>query len=109
MIQHKACLNNCYLIGISIVIAVVLLLVYSKNSLFYAMNSYEDINIFFAVTDALFHGNVLYRDVFEHKGPFLYFLYSIIHILGNSYFTLWIWECVSVALFAFFSVKIILL
>ncbi len=73
------------------------------------MNDYIDVNIFLSVTDALFHGKVLYRDIFEHKGPFLYFIYSLIHILGNSYFTIYLFECVTNALFVYFGTKTILL
>lgn len=101
--------TNMQMFILSAVVSAVLLFVNSKNSLLYEMNDYIDVNIFFSVTDALFHGKVLYRDIFEHKGPFLYFVYALIHILGNSYFTLWLFECVANALFVYFGTKTILL
>ena len=101
--------NNLRLFIIALITSAALLFVYSKNSLIYEMNDYVDVNLFFSVTDSLFHGSVLYRDIFEHKGPFLYLIYSLAHILGNSYFTLYLFECVSNALFIYFGTKTILL
>lgn len=101
--------NDLQLFLVSLIISAVLLFVYSKNSIIYPMNDYCDENIFFSVTDALFHGKVLYRDIFEHKGPFLYLIYGVAHILGNSYFTLYLFECIANALYVYFGTKTILL
>lgn len=101
--------SSLQLFVLSLVVSAVLLFVYSKNSLIYPMNDYIDVNIFFSVTDSLFHGNVLYKDIFEHKGPFLYLVYAFIHVLGNSYFTLYLFECIANALFIYFGTKTILL
>ena len=98
--------TNLQIFILSMIVSVVLLFVYSKNSLIYPMNDYIDENIFFSVTDALFHGKVLYTDIFEHKGPFLYLVvYSLAHILGNSYFTLYLFECIANALYVFFGIS----
>ena len=94
---------------LSVIVSLILLFVYCKNSLIYEMNDFCDQNNFFAITDAMFHGRVLYTDIFEHKGPFLFFVYSLIHILGNSYFTLYLFEVIANALFVYFGTKIILL
>ncbi len=101
--------NDLQLFLVSLIISAVLLFVYSKNSIIYPMNDYCDENNFFSITDSMFHGMVLYRDIFEHKGPFLFFIYSLIHILGNSYFTLWMVECITNTLFIYFGTKTILL
>ena len=95
---------------LSVIISLVLLFVYSKNSIIYPINDYVDENIFFSVTDAMFHGKILYKEIFEHKGPFQYLVvYNLAHILGNSYFTIYLFECIANALFVYFSTKIILL
>ena len=101
--------SNLQTFILSVIISLVLLFVYSKNSLIYPMNDFCDENNFFSITDAIFHGRVLYKDVFDHKGPFLYLVYSLIHILGNSYFTVYLFECIACALFAYFGTKTILL
>ncbi len=101
--------NDRRLFIVSLIISAALLFVCSKNSLIYPMNDYCDINDFFSITDSMFHGLVLYRDIFEHKGPFLFVVYGLIHILGNSYFTLYLFECIANALFVYFGTKTILL
>lgn len=102
--------ENWWLFGISLIISAVLLFVCSKNSIIYPMNEWTDVNVFFSVKDSMFHGNVLYRDIFEHKGPFLYLvIYSLAHYLGDCYFTIYLFECFANALFVFFGTKIILL
>ena len=95
---------------LSLVISAALLFVCSINSIFYPINGWTDVYIFFSVEDSMFHGNVLYKDIFEHKGPFLYLvIYGLAHFLGNSCFTIYLFECIANALFVYFSTQIILL
>ena len=102
--------NNSQIFVLSVVVSAVLLFVCSKNSIFYEMNDNIDVNVFLSVTDAIFQGKVLYTDIFEHKGPFQYLvIYSLVHILGNSYFTIYLIECLANALFIFWGTKTILL
>ncbi|MBQ9394093.1 MAG: hypothetical protein IJU23_01055 [Proteobacteria bacterium] len=94
---------------LSVLVSLILLFVYSKNSIIYEMNDFSDENNFISITDAMFHGRVLYKDIFEHKGPFLFLVYGLIHVLGNSYFTVYLFEVIANALFVYFGTKIILL
>lgn len=68
-------------------IAAAVLLLCSKSSPLFAFNDWMDANIFFTMGKSMFHGKVLYRDVFDHKGPVLYFLYGIGWLMDHTGFT----------------------
>lgn len=74
------------LTGICFVIALVFLAVCSKSSFLYPINDWEDANIFFTAGKAIVHGKVLYRDVYDHKGPLLYFLHSLAYLISRDTF-----------------------
>ena len=58
-------------------IAFLTLMLASKNSFLYPFNDWVDANAFFTVGKSMFHGIVPYKDLFEQKGPLLYFIYGI--------------------------------
>ena len=45
-----------------------------------------DANIFFTMGKSMLSGKVLYRDVFDHKGPVLYLLYGLGWLLDHTGF-----------------------
>lgn len=49
----------------------------SKNSFLYAFQDSRDIQIFLTTARGLLEGDVLYRDIFEVKGPYLYLIYVL--------------------------------
>lgn len=80
------------------------LLLCSKSSPLFAFNDWMDANIFFTMGKSMFGGRVLYRDVFDHKGPVLYLLYGLGWLLDHTGFTgVWLLETAAFALFLFFS------
>jgi len=57
---------------------------------------------------AMMNGRVLYRDIFDHRGPLLYFLYGLAYIISNTTFLgVFIFEVISFSFFLFFSFKIL--
>lgn len=68
-------------------IATAVLLLCSKSSPLFVFNDWMDANIFFTMGKSMFNGKVLYRDVFDHKGPVLYLLYGIGWLLDHTGFT----------------------
>lgn len=70
-----------------VVIAAAVLLLCSKSSPLFVLNDWMDANIFFTMGKSMFNGKVLYRDVFDHKGPVLYLLYGIGWLLDHTGFT----------------------
>ena len=62
------------------------LLLTSKNSFLYAFNDWADANSFFTVGKSIFRGIVPYKELFEQKGPLLYFIYGIGSIFSSTTF-----------------------
>ena len=89
-----------------VAVAAVVLLLCSKSSPLFAFNDWMDANIFFTMGKSMFGGKVLYRDVFDHKGPVLYFLYGIGWLLDHTGFTgVFLLEVASLAVFLGISLR----
>lgn len=58
----------------------------SKSSFMYAFNDWQDANCFFTVGRAIVNKAVLYRDIYEQKGPLLYFLHAFASIISDRNF-----------------------
>ena len=69
-----------------LIMAAVLLGLCSRCSPLYPINDWVDANIFFTTGKSMLAGRVLYRDVFDHKGPLLYFLYGLGSLLDRRGF-----------------------
>lgn len=69
-----------------LLMAAVLLGLCSRCSPLYPINDWVDANIFFTTGKSMLAGRVLYRDVFDHKGPLLYFLYGLGSLLDRRGF-----------------------
>lgn len=89
-----------------VAIAAAVLLLCSKSSPLFAFNDWMDANIFFTMGKSMFSGKVLYRDVFDHKGPVLYFVYGIGWLLDHTGFTgVFLLEIASFAAFLGISLR----
>lgn len=90
----------------SFLLAILFLLVCSKNSPIYPMNDWVDTCCIFTVGKSLNNGAILYKDVFDHKGPVLYFLFSIASLVSKkSFIGVWVLEVLSISGFLFFSTQ----
>ena len=58
----------------------------SKCSFLYPFNDWVDANIFFTMGKGMMNGRVLYRDLYDHKGPLLYFIHGIAYLISNKSF-----------------------
>lgn len=63
--------------------AVVLVTLLSGCSWLYPLNPWDDSNVFATIAKSMLEGKVLYRDVFDQKGPLLF----LVHALGAWCFT----------------------
>ena len=78
----------------------------SMNSFLYPMNDWLDINCFYTVGRGMFHGLVPYRDLYEQKGPLLYFLYGLADLaFPSSYLGAWLLEWIAGACFLWLFYK----
>jgi len=58
-----------------------LLLVCTRNSPLFAYQTWNDPNIYMDVGKAVRDGSVLYRDIFDHKGPLLLLCFSVLSMI----------------------------
>lgn len=58
----------------------------SRMSFFYATNEWSDVNLYFNMAKAMLNGRVLYTEVFDHKGPFIFFIYGLGYLISNDSF-----------------------
>lgn len=86
--------------------AAVTMTVVSTNSPLYPFNPWDDVNCFFTLGRGIIHGLVPYRDLYEQKGPLLYFIYALAALISEKSFVgVWIIEIVQASVFAIFSWK----
>lgn len=78
----------------------------SKSSFLYPFNDWVDANCFFTVGKAMMNGVVVYRDLFEQKGPLLYFLHGIAWLISrDSFFGVYLLELAAAFFFLYYSYK----
>ena len=82
--------NPCKLL-FAFLLSFLFITICSKNSFLYPMNDWGDVNCFFIVGRSLLDGKVLYRDIYDQKGPILYFIYALLSsISSTSFFAVYI-------------------
>lgn len=74
----------------------------SKCSFLYPFNDWVDSNCFFTVAKAMANGQVLYKDIYEQKGLYLYVLHIPAYRISHTTFIgVYLYELVSAGLFAY--------
>ena len=83
------------------------LLIGSKSSPLYPMNDNVDLNVYMTVGRGILDGQVPYRDLFEQKGPWLFFIHAFLAIFfRQGYGGIFLLELVCFALMLYYSAKI---
>lgn len=80
--RNKRLLSACYLMAAGFL----LMFFASRSSFLYPCNDWNDANSYFSVGKALFNGKMPYRDVFDQKGMYLYFLYGLAYLISHTTF-----------------------
>lgn len=89
-----------------ILAAIIAITVVSACSPLYPYNPWDDVNVFFVLGRGIIHGKVPYRDLFDHKGPLLHFIYAFAALISErSFIGVWIVECITASVFSIFSWK----
>ena len=89
------------------VVAVLMLGVCTKSSPLYPMNDWVDVHCFFTMGRGIRHGMVPYLDLYEQKGPLIYFLYALAALVSEgSFLGVFIIEAVCFAFFLHYSGRI---
>lgn len=99
--------KNSILLGWSMLLSVLLIGLASKSSPLYPLNDWVDVNCFFTMGRGVLDGIVPYRDLYEQKGPLLYFVYAVISLFSrDSFFGVYLLEALTFGLFLYFSGKL---
>ena len=94
--------------GYAFLTAALLLGICSKSSPLYPMNDWVDVHCFLTMGKSLINGLVPYADLYEQKGPVLYFLYALVSLISDkSFWGVYLLEILSFGLFLLFSGKIV--
>lgn len=84
------------------------LLFSTKSSFLYPLNDWNDSNCFFTVGKGMMEGRVPYRDLFEQKGPLLYFIHGLASLVSSSSFIgVFFFEILSFTLFLWYTYRLV--
>lgn len=93
-----------------LITAALVITICSKSSPLYLLNDWVDANCFFTVGKSMLYGKVLYRDIFEQKGFYLYVLHALGYLVSNtSFFGVYLLEIAAAFAFLVYACKIALL
>ena len=80
----------------------------TRSSILFPYNNWDDVNSYFTMGKGLMNGMVIYRDLYDQKGPFLYLLYGIGYLISHkSFFGIYIFEIIAGTIFLTFAFKLI--
>lgn len=84
--------------------SIICITICSKSSPIYPFNNWDDANCFFTVGKSITNNTVMYKDIFEQKGPLLYFLHTIAYFISHTTFIgVYIFEIISCFVFLLLS------
>lgn len=101
IMKRKLCsITNWKLCGFCLLLAAYMLFFCTKSSPAYPINDWCDANIYLSIGKGMKNGAVLYRDLYDHKGPLLYVLHMVCAFVSeNSFLGVYILEVVCAAWF----------
>ncbi len=92
----------------SLMCAACILMFTSRSSFLFACNNWDDANSYFTMGKGMMNGLVIYRDLYDQKGPFLYLLYGIAYLIsGKSFIGVFVFEIIAASFFLYFAGKLI--
>lgn len=71
----------------ALLMALVVLFFCTKSSPGYPINDWADANIYLSIGKGMTQGQVVYRDLYDHKGPLLYALHALCALISFHDFT----------------------
>lgn len=104
MIKSK--FKNLYVYLYFLLLSCVTLAIVSQASYLYPVIDWVDPNCLYTMGKAMMNGKVLYRDIFDHKGPYTYFYFGFAYLLTkDSYLGLYFLQVILSFIFAIFTKK----
>ena len=93
---------------VSALCAFFVLLFTTRSSFLFVCNNWDDVNSYFTMGKGMMNGMVIYRDLYDQKGPYLYLLYGIAYLISHKTFLgVFIFEVIAATIFLFFAYKLI--
>jgi|GEM_PF-103007 len=86
MYKYNTKLHKTAVIFYFFLISFAVLTFCTRSSFLYPYNNWDDANSYFSMGKSMFHGSVIYRDIFDQKGPYLYFLYGLCSLVSRTDF-----------------------
>lgn len=95
--------NSIFLILYSFII----LFFCSSFSPLYFFNNWPDVNVYYTIGKGLFFDKIPYKDLFDHKGPIIFFIYGLGYFISpNSFLGMYILESISLFVSLYFIFKL---
>ena len=105
--EKKNILSDRLLIVVLFFFSIVFVFFNSKNSPLYLFNEWGDVNIYFSMGKGMMNGLVPYRDLFDHKGPFIFFIYGLAYLISDStFFGVYVLQCLALFINVLFAYKL---
>lgn len=96
------------LFTLCLVISFLFLMICTKTSFLYPFNEWMDANCFFTIGRGMLHGKVYYVDLFDQKGPLLYFYHTIAALISETTFIgVFLIEVISFAFFLYYAYQLL--
>lgn len=93
-------------ISIIAIFSLITITLISANSPLYPINDNFDVNAYMTMGRGILKGYIPYKDLYDHKGPILFLLYTIAAaISSNSYLGVYVLEIISTFIFLFLYFK----
>ncbi len=87
VVLKKITRNQIALLFYFALISFAMLLFATRSSFLYPMNNWDDSNSYFTMGKSMFRGIMIYRDIFDQKGPYLYLIYGLASLISRTAFT----------------------
>lgn len=88
------------------IIVLVIYPIIDINSFLYPTNTYADVNIYYEIGKAICNGKFIYRDIFDTKGPYMFFIGAISYKFFNNFLFFYILDFISIFMYIYYSFKI---
>lgn len=99
--------TNWKMILFSFIVGLITVLFFSACSPLYAFNPWDDANCFFTVGRGIVRGLVPYRDIYEQKGPLLYFIHALAALISSkSFLGVYLIQAINCSIAHYCSIKI---
>lgn len=104
-ILNKKCLQNSIFL---LLLSILLVTLFSTCSPLYPINPWDDANVFMTIGKSILKGKILYKDIFDQKGPILFFIHEFAAAISyTSFIGVYFWEILSFWCFTWCGLKTI--